>query len=61
MSTHNMPFLNMKKKINLNYPQTADMGFFSEEIQHIMVHDLTTQHIMVYDLTISKVFRYVIC
>ena len=28
MSTHNIPFLNMKKKINLNKPKSASMGFF---------------------------------
>ena len=28
MSTHNMPFLNMRKKITLNYPKSAAMGFF---------------------------------
>ena len=28
MSTHNIPFPNMKKKIILNYPKAAAMGFF---------------------------------
>ena len=28
MSIHNIPFLNMKKKITLNYPKSAAMGFF---------------------------------
>ena len=27
MSTHNIPFPNMKKKIILNYPKSAAMGF----------------------------------
>ena len=27
MSTHNIPFLNIKKKIILNYPKSATMGF----------------------------------
>ena len=27
MSTHNIPFLNIKKKIILNYPKFATMGF----------------------------------
>ena len=28
MSTHNIPFLNMKKKITLDYPKSADTVFF---------------------------------
>ena len=28
MSTHNIPFFNMKKKNTLNYPKSAAMGFF---------------------------------
>ena len=28
MNTHNIPFLNLKKKIILNYPKSASMGFF---------------------------------
>ena len=28
MSTHNIPFLNMKKKITLDYPKSAAMFFF---------------------------------
>ena len=31
MSTHNIPFLNMKKKIILNYPKSAAMGFFPRD------------------------------
>ena len=31
MSTHNIPFLNMKKKITLNYLKSADMGFFHRD------------------------------
>ena len=27
MSVHNIPFLNIKKKIILNYPKSATMGF----------------------------------
>ena len=27
MSTHNIPFLNIKKKVILNYPKSAAMGF----------------------------------
>ena len=27
MSTHNIPFLNIKKKTILNYPKSATMGF----------------------------------
>ena len=27
MSTHNIPFFNKKKKITLNYPKSAAMGF----------------------------------
>ena len=27
MSTHNMPFFNMKKKNTQNYPKSAAMGF----------------------------------
>ena len=27
MSSHNLPFLNMKKKVILNYPKSAAMGF----------------------------------
>ena len=29
MSTHNIPFSISKKKITLNYPKSAAMGFFS--------------------------------
>ena len=28
MNTHNIPFLNIKKKIALNYPKSAAMRFF---------------------------------
>ena len=28
MSTHNIPFLNTKKKFNLNYSKSASMGLF---------------------------------
>ena len=28
MSTHNIPFTIIKKKITLNYPKSAAMGFF---------------------------------
>ena len=28
MNTHNIPFLNIKQKIILNYPKSASMGFF---------------------------------
>ena len=28
MSTHNVPFFNMKKKNTQNYPKSAAMGFF---------------------------------
>ena len=28
MSTHNIPFFNIKKKITLNYLKSAAMGFF---------------------------------
>ena len=30
MRTQNIPFLNTKKKIFLNYPKSASMGFFSK-------------------------------
>ena len=30
MSTHNIPFFNMKKKKTLNYPKSAAMGIFSK-------------------------------
>ena len=30
MSTHNISFLNIKKKIILNYPKSATMEFFSK-------------------------------
>ena len=28
MSTHNIPFLNIKKKMTINYPKSASMRFF---------------------------------
>ena len=28
MSTHNIPFFKIKRKITLNYPKSAAMGFF---------------------------------
>ena len=31
MSTHNIPFLNMKKENNLVYPKSAGMGFFPRD------------------------------
>ena len=31
MRTHSIPFLNMKKKIILNYPKSAAMGFVPRE------------------------------
>ena len=31
MRTHNIPFLGMKKKITLNYPKSAAMGFFRRD------------------------------
>ena len=36
MSTHNIPFSMIKKKITLNYPKSAAMGFFigtQEQVQ----------------------------
>ena len=32
MNTHNMPF-SIKKKIALNYPKSAAMGFFSKVLK----------------------------
>ena len=34
MSTHNVPFLNTKKKNNLNYPKSAAIGFFSKGLKN---------------------------
>ena len=34
MSTHNIPFPNIKKKIIQNYPKSAAMGFFSEGLKN---------------------------
>ena len=31
MSTHNIPFSILKKKISLNYPKSAAMGFFHRD------------------------------
>ena len=31
MSTHNIPFFNMKMKNTLNYPKSAVMGFFPRD------------------------------
>ena len=31
MSTHNIPFLHMKKKTVLNYPKSAAIGFFPRD------------------------------
>ena len=33
MSTHNIPFFNMKKKKTLNYPKSAAMGIFSKGLK----------------------------
>ena len=45
MSTHNIPFPNMKRKIILNYPKSATMGFFSKgpknEFETAMVNKLS--------------------
>ena len=35
MSTHNIPFsIKNEKKIALNYPKSAAMGFFSKELEN---------------------------
>ena len=34
MSTHNIPFFNMKKKNTLNHPKSAAMGFFSKGLKN---------------------------
>ena len=34
MSTHNIPFAILKKKITLNYPKSALMGFFSKGLKN---------------------------
>ena len=33
MSTHNIPFLIIKKKITLNYPKSAALGYFSKGLK----------------------------
>ena len=33
MSTHNISFLNIKKKIILNYPKSATIGFFAKTLR----------------------------
>ena len=33
MSSHNIPFFNMKKKNTLNYSKSADMGFLSKGLK----------------------------
>ena len=35
MSTHNIPFSIMKKKITVNYPVSAAMGFFPRESKRV--------------------------
>ena len=35
MSTQNIPFLNIKKKITLNYPKSAVMGFFKRNEERV--------------------------
>ena len=43
MSTHNIPFFNMKKKNTRNYPKSAAKGFFSKglgnEFERAMVNE----------------------
>ena len=34
MSAHNIPFTNIDKKITLNYPESAAMGFFSNGLKN---------------------------
>ena len=34
MSTHNIPFFNMKKKNTRNYSKSAAMGFFSKGLKN---------------------------
>ena len=34
MSTHNIPFFNMKKKKTLNYSKSAAMGFYSKGLKN---------------------------
>ena len=45
MSTHNIPSSTMKKKIILNYPKSAAMGFFFQglknEFETAMVNELS--------------------
>ena len=33
MSTHNIPIFNISKKVTLNYPKSAAMGFFSKGLK----------------------------
>ena len=37
MSTHNIPYLNIKKKITLNYPKSAAMDFFQRTREPVRV------------------------
>ena len=43
MSTHNIPFLNIKKKITLNYPRSAALEYFlkglKKEFEPAMVNE----------------------
>ena len=34
MSTHKIPFINIKKKIILNYPKSATMGFVPKGLKN---------------------------
>ena len=36
MSTHNIPFRNIKMKIIQNYPKSAAMGFFSKVLEELV-------------------------
>ena len=44
MSTHNVPFPNMKKKIILNYPKSVAMGFVPRHLRTSSKQPWYTSH-----------------
>ena len=39
ISTHNIPFFNIKKRIKLNNPKSAAKGFFKNEFETVVVNE----------------------
>ena len=57
MSTHKIPFLNIKKKLILNYPKSATMGFDSNEYTQNTISQYKKEN----HSKLSQICNYGIC